>query len=605
MPPPVNIIFDTDMSIDVDDVGALCVAHALADRGEVNILAALHNSASPLGVGAISVINSWYGRSDIPVGAYAGRIGDPQGTSILSPWGFTRDPNGNPPESPWQIGPYVPDLVRNYPSRVRSATDADGDAVTVLRRTLAAAEDHSVTIVSVGYATNLHDLLLSTADTTSALSGRTLVQAKVQVRSMLPNVTSHLSHIITSRLTSQQLVLMGGREGHIEWNFAGSEESGVSICGGAAISAERGCGPNNNLGLITNQTIQMWPRTTPLTFLDYDAGASVLTGGILARAPGDSPCKRAYEVFCKVNNGWCSGGLEPSRSSWDIQALVYAVRGSEGIYEREQGSNFVDPLTGINEWTPLRASVSTAPVARTPPALQYLLHLPAERRPTIQAEIEALLAHLPLRPPQPPRPPPAPQTPQRPPPTPAPFAPCWMNFGSPGCSSLSSSSAHRTSELRVGPPPTPEPPAAVEPPATVVSSHLYSMLSGGATGSKYSPPSSSRPGFGSATHVPTPPAPPLGAWSPRALIPYLLVLLVVLVVLLLCTMRRQLMKAGNQSRRAVRTVTTRAAMIKDAARRAQRRAGAADDGLSLAKNEEVRSWVDEAGDLSVPDRPTL
>jgi hypothetical protein len=70
-------------------------------------------------------------------------------------------------------------------------------------------------------------------------------------------------------------------------------------------------------------------------------------------------------------------------------------------------------------------------------------------------------------------------------------------------------------------------------------------------------------------------------------------------------MRRQLMKAGNQSRRAVRTVTTRAAMIKDAARRAQRRAGAADDGLSLAKNEEVRSWVDEAGDLSVPDRPTL
>ena len=103
--------------------------------------------------------------------------------------------------------------------------------------------------------------------------------------------------------------------------------------------------------------------------------------------------------------------------------------------------------------------------------------------------------------------------------------------------------------------------------------------------------------------MPTPPAPPLGAWSPRALIPYLLVLLVVLVVLLLCTMRRQLMKAGNQSRRAVRTVTTRA--IKDAARRAQRRAGAADDGLSLAKNEEMRSWVDEAGDLSVPDRPTL
>jgi len=76
-------------------------------------------------------------------------------------------------------------------------------------------------------------------------------------------------------------------------------------------------------------------------------------------------------------------------------------------------------------------------------------------------------------------------------------------------------------------------------------------------------------------------------------------------VLLLCSMRQQLRKAGNQSRRAVRTVTTRAAKIQDAARRAQRRAGAADDGLSLAKNEEVRSWVDEDGDITVPDRPSL
>lgn len=413
--------------------------------------------------------------------------------------------------------------------------------------------------------------------------------------SFLPNLTSHLSHPPTCRLTSQQLVMMGGREGHIEWNFAGSEDSGISICGGAAISAERGCGPNNNLGLITNQTIQMWPRTTPLTFLDFDAGASVLTGGILARAPGDSPCKRAYRVFCEVNHGWCSGGSEPSRSSWDIQALVYAVRGPEGLYEREQGSNFVDPLTGFNEWRPLRRTVSTAPVAQTPAALQYLLHLPAERRPTIQAEIESLLAHLPRRPPPAPRPPFMPRRP------PAPFAPCWMNFGTPGCSSHSSLNAQRMSQPQVGPPPPPTP----EPPAAMASSHLFSMLSGAsAIGSKHSPPSSSRFGFGSAeqlAHLPTSPAAPSGAWSPRLLILYFL--LAASLVMLLCAMRRQLMTAGNQSRRAVRTVTTRAAKIQDAARRAQRRAGAADDGISLAKNEEVRSWVDEDGDLTVPDLP--
>src|SRR5438046_2179973 len=36
---PVKVIFDTDMDSDCDDVGALAVLHALADRGEAEILA--------------------------------------------------------------------------------------------------------------------------------------------------------------------------------------------------------------------------------------------------------------------------------------------------------------------------------------------------------------------------------------------------------------------------------------------------------------------------------------------------------------------------------------------------------------------------------------
>src|SRR2546428_7059852 len=36
---PVDVIFDTDMALDVDDVGALALLHALANRGECRILA--------------------------------------------------------------------------------------------------------------------------------------------------------------------------------------------------------------------------------------------------------------------------------------------------------------------------------------------------------------------------------------------------------------------------------------------------------------------------------------------------------------------------------------------------------------------------------------
>ena len=96
-----NLLIDTDMSIDVDDVGALCIAHALADLGEARILAVIHNTASPTAVGAISVINEYYARGDIPIGAYRGRVGAPGDGQ--SPWGFRRDP----PKPPWQVGPYV------------------------------------------------------------------------------------------------------------------------------------------------------------------------------------------------------------------------------------------------------------------------------------------------------------------------------------------------------------------------------------------------------------------------------------------------------------------------------------------------------------------
>ena len=54
---PVALIVDTDMSIDVDDIGALCAAHALADRGEAELLAVVHDTGLESGVGAIGVIN--------------------------------------------------------------------------------------------------------------------------------------------------------------------------------------------------------------------------------------------------------------------------------------------------------------------------------------------------------------------------------------------------------------------------------------------------------------------------------------------------------------------------------------------------------------------
>ena len=41
---PVQLIIDTDLGFDVDDVGAIAVAHALADQGKVDILGVVCNT---------------------------------------------------------------------------------------------------------------------------------------------------------------------------------------------------------------------------------------------------------------------------------------------------------------------------------------------------------------------------------------------------------------------------------------------------------------------------------------------------------------------------------------------------------------------------------
>lgn len=187
----IPIVIDTDMSIDVDDVGMLCAAHALQDLDEAKILAVVHDCGADAGVGAVSVINRFYGRDDIPIGAYRGPLGNSSGFF--------------PGEVGWTQrgrGVYIDDLVAAFPSTVRRAADVP-EATVVFRQALAEAADRSVTIVSVGFATNLLSLLQSPADGFSGLAGVELVRAKVS-----------------------RLVFMGGRQNlkagePVEWNFGG------------------------------------------------------------------------------------------------------------------------------------------------------------------------------------------------------------------------------------------------------------------------------------------------------------------------------------------------------------------------------------------------
>lgn len=130
---PKKVIFETDMSTDVDDVGALAVLHALADNEEVEILAISFNEVHPSGAGAICAINTWYNRGDIPIGIYKGDLADPDESS------------------------YLDGIAANFPHDL--PTVPTPSSLELYRQVLREQPDNSVTIISVGFLNNLYDLL--------------------------------------------------------------------------------------------------------------------------------------------------------------------------------------------------------------------------------------------------------------------------------------------------------------------------------------------------------------------------------------------------------------------------------------------------------------
>jgi purine nucleosidase len=283
--PPVKVIFDTDMASDVDDVGALAVLHALADLGEAEILAVGISSRNEHVGPCVDAIDTYYGRPEVPIG-YQRRL------ELPAPGAASAETESR----------YAEAVARAFPHRLAKSSDAP-DAAALYRRVLAGQPDGSVVLVSVGFLTNLRDLLDTTADAASPLSGEELVRRKVQ-----------------------RWVCMGGKFPSGRFDDGGGEYN-LSVDTRAAIRA-----------------LHDWP--TPVVFAGFEIGARIFTGKGLAGAPEASPVRAAYLRF---------NGLK-DRESWDETAVLYAVRGGRDYWTlSEAGFNVMHarvPSGGYNEWIP-------------------------------------------------------------------------------------------------------------------------------------------------------------------------------------------------------------------------------------------------------------
>jgi hypothetical protein len=283
---PVKIILDVDLAEDVDDAGALATLHALADRGEAEILAVLISSRNEWVGPCLDAINTWYGRPDLPIGYQTGNR-----------YGYrnARDPERDTSSN------YAEPVARNFPRDLQKSSEAP-EAAGLCRKILAAQPDQSVTIVTVGFLTNLRNLLDSRPDSHSPLDGEALVKKKIK-----------------------QWVCMGGifpggkfPDGSGEYNVMWDTEASV-------------------------RAINDWP--TPIVFSGFEIGVAIKSGGRLSETPEANPVRACYQHY---------NGLQP-RESWDLTAVLYAVRGAQGLWDlSEPGLCLMHARVahGYNEWIP-------------------------------------------------------------------------------------------------------------------------------------------------------------------------------------------------------------------------------------------------------------
>jgi hypothetical protein len=205
-----------------------------------------------------------------------------------------------------RYGEYVSKLAYNWPGKVKEASSTP-TPVELYRTVLSSAEDESIHIISIGFLSNLADLLKSEADHISHLSGSQLISTKVS-----------------------ELIVMGGQyPSGWEYNFGGVDPESTAY------------------------VLDHWPKNVKVTYSGNELGDSIFSGqNLVHRSPPDSPVLSSYQ--------WYVGRGSTIRPSWDPITTLYGILGLEWLpklgvhpmlaYANEFGYNSITAANGSNAW---------------------------------------------------------------------------------------------------------------------------------------------------------------------------------------------------------------------------------------------------------------
>ena len=281
---PVRLIFDTDIGNDVDDVLALGMIHSLQSRGACRLLGVTITKDSDLAAPFVDAINTFYLRGDTPIG-------------MVRP--------GKTPE-PGNFLPLAAEKVNNsfrYPHDLVSSKDAV-EAVSLLRKLLAAQPDGSVAIAQVGFSTNLARILDSKPDEFSSLAGLDLIKAKVQLLSIMAGAFQSIE----------------GNPHYCEYNIV----QDIANC---------------------KKLADEWP--TPVVWSGFEIGIAlpypsesiVKDYGYVA----DHPVAESYRRYSPPPH---------NRPTWDLTSVLYAVSPDRGYFDLSPPGRIVVEADGFTKFEP-------------------------------------------------------------------------------------------------------------------------------------------------------------------------------------------------------------------------------------------------------------
>jgi inosine-uridine nucleoside N-ribohydrolase len=164
----ISVILDTDMGNDIDDALALDMLYKYMDMGKINLLGIMLNKDYRYSPEYIDIMATWYGYPNIPIAALK------KGDSLR-----VDDNNYTKTVSGLQLKgkPIFKRTIKNYNSLPQP--------VKLYRKLLSEQPEKSVTIISIGFLTNLARLLESQPDKFSTLNGKELVSKKVKLLSIM------------------------------------------------------------------------------------------------------------------------------------------------------------------------------------------------------------------------------------------------------------------------------------------------------------------------------------------------------------------------------------------------------------------------------------